>query len=313
MALLLAGLTAIAAAEPPTPAAGRQQILEAYRTEMTSLDDFHKDNFTLMVHAYNPFMARGFTEQLKEKGTYDPKRDINLMKEPERLREKGMVSASIITAEQLPTFGRLLFILAFEPEDILATAPEDGYFIYKKKEILEHPPGPTFTPREMVAKTKPEEYNEVVLRSEHLKLQGLGVKLMIRHDGSIDTPAEADELRALAEEKGLPFVELSEACILEDKPVEVFSKDGVITSVALQHNGVGYFMNRYMQQRYFHPNKMDWEDISEPEYQKIRLIFRAALEDREGGLDFLHVLDEKMENRFRENGGTGLNSIQPSL
>ena len=142
MAILLAGLTAITAAEPTPSAAGREQILEAYRTEMTSLDDFHKDNFTLMVHAYNPFMARGFTEQLKENGTYDPKRDINLMKEPERLREKGMVSASIITAEQLPTFGRLLFILAFEPEDILATAPEDGYFIYKKKEMPQAPPGP---------------------------------------------------------------------------------------------------------------------------------------------------------------------------
>ena len=93
-------------------------------------------------------------------------------------------------------------------------------------------------------------------------------------------------------------MELYQPCILEDKPVEVFSKDAGITSVSLRHTGVGYFLNRYMQQRYFNPSKMDWEDISEPEYQEIRQIFKAALDGREGGLDFLKILDHKMEKRF---------------
>ena len=119
-----------------------------------------------------------------------------------------MVSASIITAEQLPTFGRLLFILGFDPKDILATAPEDGYFIYQKKKILANPPGPTMTPKEMVANTKSDEYNEVVLRSENLELQGIAVKHMIRHNGVLDTPAQADKLRTLAKERGLPVIEL---------------------------------------------------------------------------------------------------------
>ena len=297
-ALLLSGLTGSVVAKPDAPARSRDQIRESYRTEITPIDQFDESEFTLMVHAYNPFMAKGFVEQLKEQGTYDPKRDINLLKQPERLREKGMVSASIITAEQLPTFGRLLFVLGFEPNDILATAPEDGYFIYKKDEILANPPGPTLTPKEMVAQTKPDEYNEVLLRSENLQLRGVAVKHMIRHNGVVDTPAETDELRALAGERGLPFIELHQKCILEDKPVEVGTNDGFVTSLSLRHNGVGYFLNRYMQQRYFHPSKMDWEDISEDEYQEIRPLFESALEGREDGQDFLQIIDAKMQRRF---------------
>lgn len=297
-ALLLSALTGIAAANPSALTGNEEQIRESYRTEITPLAQFDKSQFTLMVHAYNPFMAKGFVEQLKEKGTYDPKRDINLLEEPERLREKGMVSASIITAEQLPTFGRLLFILGFDANDILATAPEDGYFIYKKNEILANPPGPTMTPNEMVANTKPDEYNEVVLRSENIELQGVAVKHMIRHNGVIDTPAQAEQLRALAKERGLPFIELHQKCILEDQPVKVGGKNGVIGSLSLRHNGVGYFLNSYMQQRYFHPSKMDWEDISKSEYQEIRPLFESSLKNREGGLEFLQAIDAKMARRF---------------
>lgn len=302
--LFLLFLLCMNASNAQPSAHSQDEILEAYRSQITPLKNFDKSHFTILVHAYNPFMARGFVEQLKEKGTYDPKRDINLLKEPERLKEKGMVSASIISEKQLPTFGRLLFILGFAPEDILATAPEDGYFIYKKKEILAEPPGPTMTPSEMLANTKPEEYNEVVLRSENLKLQGVAVKHMIRHNGYIDSPAETDQLRALAKERGLPFIELSQKCILQDEPVKVHLVEGVVTSLSLRHNGVGYFLNRYMQQRYFHPSKMDWEDISKPEYKEVRRLFESALQDYDGGMSFLEAIDEKMKARFKSQIGT---------
>ena len=84
-ALLLSGLTAMAAANPSLATGSKEQIRESYRTEITPLDKFDKNQFTLMVHAYNPFMAKGFVEQLKEKGTYDPKRDINLLNEPRKI------------------------------------------------------------------------------------------------------------------------------------------------------------------------------------------------------------------------------------
>src|SRR5687767_13815526 len=102
-------------------------IVEAYRTEITPVDEFTKNDFRFMVHALNPVMHRSFIEDAKKNGTYDPKRGANLLDSPERLREKSIVSASIITAEQLPTFGRLLFILTFDPRDILVTSPADAY------------------------------------------------------------------------------------------------------------------------------------------------------------------------------------------
>lgn len=282
----------------PQPSDPKGQILKSYLTEITPLDRFDKSRFTLMIHAYNPVMARGFVEQLKEAGTYDPKRDINLLEEPERLVEKGLVSASVITENQLPTFGRLIFILGFDPRDILATSPEDGYFIYKEKENLQSPPGPTMTATELVANTKPGEYNEVVLRSENLEILGVAVKHMVRPDGVIDSPADADRLRALAKERGLPVLELHEPCILEDK-VEVSTADnGRIESVLLQHNGIGYSLNHYWQQRYFHPNRMDWEDISQMEYRQIRPLLETAMESRQGGEDFLRTLDAALERRF---------------
>ena len=62
------------------------------------------------------------------------------------------------------------------------------------------------TPSDLVAETKPDEYNEVLLRSTNLQVQGLAVKHMVRYDSVIDTPAQASQLRALAEAKGLPSV-----------------------------------------------------------------------------------------------------------
>lgn len=299
--LLLGALIGVAVAHPQVVTEPAEAVLESYRTEFTRPGQFDPKSFTLMIHAYNPFMARGFVEQLKEQGTYDPKRDINLLKEPERLREKGVVSASIITADLLPTFGRLIFILDFEPEAILATSPEDGYFIYKKAEILAAPPGPTITPGQMIAATKPDEYNEVLLRSENLKLSGVAVKHMVRHDGVVDTPAEAEELRALAEDRGLPVIELYQNCPLKDQPLEIGTgKDGKVNSLSLVHKGVGYFFNGHMQQRYFHPNKMDWEDISESEYQELRPLFLEALKDKDQGLAFLRSIDSAMQRKFDE-------------
>ena len=110
-------------------------VKESYRSDITPLDEFDKNEFEFLVHAYNPVMAKGFVEEAKKNRTYDPKKDINLLKDPEKLREKGMVSASIITAEHLPTFARLLFVIGFDPNEILATSPKDGSYRYKEKEL----------------------------------------------------------------------------------------------------------------------------------------------------------------------------------
>lgn len=283
--------------ELPEP---KDVIGESYQTEITPLSKFDKNQFKLLVHAYNPVMAKGFAEEAKENGTYDPKRDINLLKDPERLREKGMVSASVVTAEHLPTFGRLLFILGFNPSDILATSPKDGSFKYKEKEFLENPPGPTLTPTELVAKTKPDEHNEVVLRSEKLDILGVAVKHMVRPDGVIDTPAHADQLRSLAEDRGLPVIDLHQPCILEDKVQVATDDNGVVRGVNVHHNGIGYSINEHWQQRYFHPIQCDWEDISQAEYKAIRPVIESALENQEAP-DPLHLIDATMQRRFQSD------------
>lgn len=279
----------------------QDSIAEAYRTEITPVDEFKKDDFRLMVHAFNPVMHRAFIEDTKKNGTYDPKRGANLLNEPERLREKSIVSASVIAAEQLPTFGRLLFILGFDPRDILVTSPGDAYVNGREKEILANPPGPTMTPKQLLANTKPEDYNEVALRGENLEIRGVAVKHMVRPDGTIDSPAKADRLRTIASERGLPVIELQEPCVLEEQPVRVgVNKDGIIQGVSLQHNGVGYLLNDSWQQRFFHNSESrDWEDISELEYREIRPLLKSALKSRKGGLEFLKSIDSKMQRRFR--------------
>ena len=281
----------------------RDSVAEAYRTELTPIENFTKNDFTFMVHAFNPVMHRSFVEDAKNNGTYDPKRGVSLLENPDKLRERSIVSASVIAAEQLPTFGRLLFILGFDPRDILVTSPTDAYVNGKKKEILANPPGPTLTPKQLLAKTSPSDYNEVALRGENLKIQAVAVKHMVLPDGRIDTPADADRLRALAEERGLPVLELQEQSVLEEKPVEVgLNKEGAITGVSLQHNGIGYSLSEFWTQRYFHNSaSRDWEDISKPEYQEIRPLLESALEDREGGADFLTSLDTVIQSRFSSN------------
>ncbi len=278
----------------------RDSIAQAYRTEITPVDQFTKDDFRFMVHAFNPVMYRSFIEDTKKNGTYDPKRGANLLDSPEKLREKSIVSASIIAAEQLPTFGRLLFILGFDPRDILVTSPADAYVNGKEKELLANPPGPTLTPKQLVAKTSPSDYNEVALRGEHLKIQAVAVKHMVLPDGTIDTPADADRLRAIAKHRGLPILELQEQSVLEEEPVQVgVDKNGVIKGVTLTHNGIGYSLSDFWAQRYFHDSaSRDWEDISEPEYQGIRPLLESSLESREGGLDFLQTIDDEMRRRF---------------
>lgn len=274
-------------------------VKESYRSDITPLDRFDKDAFKLLVHAYNPVMARGFVEEAKENGTYDPKKDINLLKNPERLREKGLVSASIITAEHLPTFARLLFIIGFDPNEILATSPKDGSYRYKEKEFLANPPGPTLTVDELVEKTKPDEHNEIVLKSENLKILGVAVKHMVKNDGVIDTPAFADDLRALARDRGFPVLELHQPCLLEDKVEVGTDKNGVVRGAVVHHNGVGYTLSERWQQRYFHPIQCDWEDISETEYKELKRILKPAVEGQKGGSDFLDRLDAKMRERFQ--------------
>lgn len=283
--------------EPQNP------IAEAYRTEITPVDQFTKSDFRFMVHAINPVMHRSFIEDTKKNGTYDPKRGANLLDQPDKLREKSIVSASIISAEQLPTFGRLLFILGFDPSDILVTSPADAYVNGREKEILANPPGPTLTPKQLVSQTSPDDYNEVALRGENLKIQAVAVKHMVLPDGSIDTPANAERLRAIARDRGLPILELQEQSVLEEKPVGAgVDKEGVIKGVSLQYNGIGYSLSEFWSQRYFHDStSRDWEDISEPEYQRIRPLLESALKGREGGVDFLHTLDDKMQRSFRSD------------
>lgn len=285
-------------------------IAEAYRTEITPVEKFTKNDFRFMVHAFNPVMHRSFIEDAKKNGTYDPKRGANLLDEPERLKEKSIVSASIIAAEQLPTFGRLLFILGFDPRDILVTSPGDAYVNGKEKEILANPPGPTLTPKQLLAMTSPGDYNEVALRGEHLKIQAVAVKHMVLPDGRIDTPADADRLQTIAKHRGLPILELQEQSVLEEQPVQVgVDKEGVIKGVSLQHNGIGYSLSDFWAQRYFHNSaSRDWEDISEPEYQGIRPLLESALEGREGGLDFLQTIDAVMQRRFSSGQSNDVDS-----
>jgi hypothetical protein len=275
-------------------------IAEAYRTEITPVEDFTKNDFRFVVHAFNPVMHRSFIEDAKKNGTYDPKRGVNPLDEPERLREKAIVSASIISAEQLPTFGRLLFILGFDPRDILVTSPADAYVNGKEKEILANPPGPTLTPKQLLAMTSAGDYNEVALRGEHLKIQAVAVKNMVLPDGRIDTPADADRLRAIAKDRGLPILELQEQTVLEERPVQLgIDKEGVVTGATLTHNGIGYSLSDFWAQRYFHQSaSRDWEDISEPEYHEIRPLLESALEGRKGGSDFLQTIDAAVRRRF---------------
>jgi hypothetical protein len=47
-------------------------------------------------------------------------------------------------------------------------------------------------------------------KSENLRILGVAVKNMIRAAGKVDTPAGADELRALANERGIEVVEVVE-------------------------------------------------------------------------------------------------------
>ena len=67
-----------------------RDLEQAFTNELSSPDSFDTSDFRLAVHAVNPVMAERFREWRHLSGTYDAKRDVDLLKNPlDRQRARG--------------------------------------------------------------------------------------------------------------------------------------------------------------------------------------------------------------------------------
>lgn len=265
---------------------------QEFQSELTRPDVYRPDSYLLMTHAVNPGQAAALRRDLMSSGKYQPQRDVDLLSRPQDITRKGVISASLIDPQHPATFGRALFFLGVPFPGVLATFPEDAYTTDRQQEFLESPPGATLAPTEILAQQKPGIHNEVVLRAQDVRIEGVGVKVMQLPDGKLDRPAETNRMRQIARELDVPFLEIMEKATHPDTPVQLFRDPGSnLVSAQLGRNGRKYIFSPNFSRKFFQAKAKDVEAIPQDEYQHLKPELQAALSDSWKDRQFFATID----------------------
>jgi hypothetical protein len=284
----------------PTPSGFDRTIRENdFKSEFTDPHAFRADSFTYAVHAVNPVWTKDLRDHVIAKGQYDPQKDVNVLNDPQRIVDKGVLSTSVIDPDHLATFGRALFVVQFPFSSVLKTSSGDGTTTDSQGQLLAHPPGATLTPQQMLAEQKPGFHNELALAARDVSIQAVAAKIMVASDGSVDAPPEVGRLQAIAQELKVPYLEIREPAALPEKPVTV-SRDekGTITWATVQHNGKGFLFRNNWNWKFFHTDAMDLEPMTQREYQELRPQLETTLSQTPDEWSFFQRVDKQMQAQF---------------
>lgn len=183
---------------------------------------------------------------------YDPRQEIDLLFEPERISEKKVISASIINQNHTAMWSDLFFILDVPWENFVSMYPEDAATNVTRPDVMiSRARQPFVTPSLLIEQTKlsggNSSYNEVVLtgskNGSEVRIVGMGIKLTDVGD-RVREPLEAPRMRQLAAEFDLPLIELVDYSRIEDGPCEVsyaFPKGKkIVRAVYINRNSYRY-------------------------------------------------------------------------
>lgn len=278
----------------------RRVSKQEFEGELTPVDSFEPERFTLMVHAVNESWADNLRHSLHEEGRYSTERDVDLLKDPTDIRRKAVLSTSLIDPRHLSTFGRALFFLAVPFPGVLATYAGDGFTTHRQAELLEHPEGATLTPFEVFAKQKPGFHNEVVVRGEQAKIEAVGVKVVERLDGTVDRPHESKRMREIAENLKVPYLEVVEKAHFPNSPTELIREDGHLVKVKIYRNGQGFLLGPGENWSYYADDAQDLEAIDQAEWTEIGPEAKSALQSDPEGKAFFSRVQDEIVARFTE-------------
>ena len=187
-------------------------------------------------------------------GRYDPSQSIDLLREPERVIDKKLISTSIISEKLRGTWGDSFFILDVPWDNFVSMSPRDSATnITNPDFVLEHAQHPITTPSRLIEQTRhiggDSAYNEVVVtgkkNNQPVKITGAGLKLTDTGEKALRQPKEADRMREIAKKLNVPVIELIDKVRIEDAEPEVNhgyskGKDGAQPVRSIYVNRDGY-------------------------------------------------------------------------
>lgn len=237
------------AEETPPNMLGTDMLWEATITDPNKHNDAQ---FRYIVHAVPPSESSTRTSQnifMCEFASDDLKshKKIDLLKNPERINEKKIISTSLIDQEHRETWTNGGFILKVPSDNILKAAPQDiGTAFFKGDDLVtdlykERDSFGLQTPDYIIQGTFPCKYNEIVLTGtgrsgKQLEISGIFIKVDSR--GNPSNLELAKELEGIAHKKNLPIIRITNPFIpYTDSDPDNYIKD---STFAFCRNGMRY-------------------------------------------------------------------------
>jgi len=282
-----------------------------FYAELTDPSEHDPSHYCYIVHGLNPMAKQHLLLATMKQNGYDFSQEIDLLNEPQKIAEKKLISTSIINQNHNATWGDVFFILDVPWDNFVSMSPRDNATNVTNPDfVLECARHPNMVPSELIKQTKflggNSSYNEVVVtgkkNDKEAKIKGIGIKLT---DVGDETPREAKEairMREIAEELGVPVIEIIEKQRIEDSDAEInygYSKNKPIRSIYVNKDGHRYcFEGNWDETKLKDVFKGDKNFygghnlISKEEYLVLRPLIRKKLSTKTE-LDFLKQIDQK--------------------
>lgn len=245
------------------PASGME---ENWNNTTTDPSQHNPKSFRYIVHAVQDPMLRAYRDlmsiqmQLDSGIQTDPGRNIDLLRAPDRVPEKPLISASFIDQDHRATWGRVGFILEVPPVNIISTNTQDvGSPFYQGLDWVRQKlrARSLMSPNALLAGTVPTDSNEVEITGTHpddltKKVRIIGVFVKRLPSGRIpEVPNELlRQIQGVAYRLKVPIIEVEEPVTpyQETEPEAIvynlygLKSKGIPYTIAFNRGGVRYLV-----------------------------------------------------------------------
>ena len=196
------------------PEVAEEQARVSWQTDLTDPGKHNPQDFRYVVHGLQDPGGRAlqFHHLTGRPEAFDRTQAIDLLRQPERIADKKVISASVVDAQHRATWGAVGYILDVPFENVVAAFRRDAGtpFIAPERALSERTGAPAI--REILKETHPHSHNEVVLRgsTEEGRVSVAGVWAKVFDDGEPLNEQMYQEIRSKASLVGFPFIELIE-------------------------------------------------------------------------------------------------------
>jgi len=183
--------------------------------------DHNENDFQYLVHSVLHPIVR-WEQQLNIRMSWlDSSFDnVNLIKNPEDIWEKLIVSASLINSEHTGTWANTWYIINFEEDGLISADRNDMWVHGSSIEEIKKKYNKILPPSDITASKSHTIYNEVVLEGSKTNIKGVFSKCY--EDGQPLDPKMHEEMKKNADKLSIPFIIISvKKPILNDHGLEL--------------------------------------------------------------------------------------------